>query len=478
MRYLNEEKATLATQKFLEIKHSRSKTPLYESLYQVTRDAIVRGDFQAGSKFPSKRSIAQKLGVSVITVANAFQKLKLEGYVDAQQRKGCFVKDIGTIAFSANTTLSADIEDDDTSAMDLQANRANVHEFPVSTWLKLMRRVITENPPDLFSIVPYGGLQELRTAIANYLLRTRGMQVSPSQIIVGAGTEYLYSRLIQLLGPHTTFVFENPGYQKLSHITDNYHVPWTYCNVDRSGILVSRLRQTGGNVVHVSPANTFPGGFSMSITRRRELLAWAYEKEDRYIIEDDYDSELRYEGNNLLPLFARDTNEKVIYLNTFSKTLMPSLRIGYIILPNSLMERYHETMSFYSCTVSGFEQRTLAKFIDEGHFERHIAKLRTHYRKQRKMVMNAIRSSNLAPMSRIIENNAGTHFMLALDTKLSGSEIKNAVAKNGIKLASLDDYCFDEHPMLDKVLVVNYASLSADEVEKAVNSLADALTKY
>lgn len=477
MLYINEEKATSAAQEFLEIKGSNTKTPLYENLYQIIRDGIVHGDYQAGRKFHSKRSIAKRLGISVITVENAFQKLKLEGYVDAQQRKGYFVKDIGTIPSDTDTSISTDVEEDDTSKMDLQANRANVHEFPVSTWLKLMRKVIAENPPDLFSIVPYGGLPELRTAIANYLLRARGMQVSPSQIIVGAGTEYLYSRLIQLLGSHTKFVFENPGYQKLSQIADNYRVPWTYCNVDKSGILVNRLRQTAGNVVHVSPANTFPGGFSMSIARRRELLAWAYEKEDRYIIEDDYDSELRYEGNNLLPLFARDTNEKVIYLNTFSKTLMPSLRISYIILPNSLLERYHETMSFYSCTVSGFEQRALAKFIDEGYFERHIAKLRTYYQQQRKVVMDAIRSSNLAPISHIIENNAGTHFMLCLDTKLSGAEIKNAVAKNGIKLALLDDYCFDKHPLMEKVLVVNYASLSAGEVGKAVNKLADALTK-
>lgn len=457
----------------------RGNTPRYLFLYRQIRDDILNGRIRPGEKLPSKRRLAKALSVGVLTVENAYRQLLLEGYIESKQRSGYFANNVGRVLETDKTELDSAAKELETEGetfnTDLQANRTVSREFPVATWFKLLRKVIAENPPDLFDTVPYNGLIELRKAIAAYLLRARGMHVSPSQIIIGAGTEYLYSRLIQLLDPSATFVFENPGYQKLSRIADNYHVPWTYCNVDKSGMMVNRLRKTNGTVVHVSPANNFPGGFTMSVARRKELLHWANEDDSRYIIEDDYDSELRFEGNPLLPLFANDTHEKVIYLNTFSKTLMPSLRISYMILPKHLMKRYQETMSFYSCTVSGFEQRALAKFLDEGYFERHIAHLRNHYRKQREAVMSAIRNSDLASISRIIENNAGTHFLLILETSYTAREIKQAVAQHGINLALLNDYCFKDYPVAKKTLVVNYASLSADEVEETVNKLAAAL---
>ena len=210
----------------------------------------------------------------------------------------------------------------------------------------------------------------------------------------------------------------------------------------------------------------------MPVARRRELLRWAYEKPERFIIEDDYDSELRYTGNIMLPLFASDTHERVIYLNTFSKTLMPSLRISYMILPDPLLQRYRETMSFYSCTVSGFEQRTLAKFIDEGYLERHIVRLRNYYRKQREAVMQAIRGSRLNEKCRIIENNAGTHFLLYVETKMMPSEIKRAAQRNDLELALLSDYSFKSYPIAEKIVVVNYASLSDDNVAETVEKIA------
>ena len=480
----------------------RGNTPRYLFLYRNIRDDILQGRLQTNEKLPSKRTLAKTFGVGITTIEHCLEQLCFEGYLEARQRSGYFVKDIGRalqgsyrggISNESNNkynrvrdapTMGGDYDEslfdleqaDVQITADLEANRSVVHEFPVFAWLKMVRRVVTENPPDLFATVPYNGLLELREAIARYLQRARGMYVSPVQIIIGAGTEYLYSRLLQLLGDDAKFVFENPSYKKLARIADNFHVSWTYCNVDKSGMMVSQLRKTDGTVVHVSPANNFPGGFTMSVPRRKELLRWVNERENRYIIEDDYDSELRFEGNPLLPLFANDVHEKVIYLNTFSKTLMPSLRISYMILPKHLIQRYQDTMSFYSCTVSGFEQRTLAKFINEGYFERHIAHLRTHYRKQREAVMKAIRASSLADKSRIIENNAGTHFLLGLDTSYTAREIKQVVAQHGIKLALLNDYCFKDYPIARKTLVVNYASLSADEIEETVNKLAAALT--
>lgn len=211
----------------------------------------------------------------------------------------------------------------------------------------------------------------------------------------------------------------------------------------------------------------------MDLSRRKELLRWVNQKNDRLIIEDDYDSELRYEGNNLLPLFACSTNEKVIYLNSFSKTLMPSLRISYMILPKDLMQRYKETMSFYSCTVSGFEQRALAKFIEEGYFERHLTRLRNFYHKQRELVLAAFRSSDLHEKIHILENNAGTHFLMYVDSPLSGNTLKQKAHSLGIKLALLSDYCFEEHSIAQNIIVINYANLLPETIEQTVEAFTN-----
>lgn len=468
----------------------RGNVPIYEFLYRCIRNDILRGTLKAGEKLPSKRTLSKTLGVSMVTVENAFHQLVLEGYVESRPRSGYYVQEIGDYPFvlkntshfspalsssTSPTKLQVIKHDEDEPDATLKANRTGLHEFPLSIWMRLLRKAIAENPPDLYNTVPYNGLPQLRLAIANYLLRARGMNVSPSQIIIGAGTEYLYGRILQLLSPNAIFAFENPGYQKLAHIADNYNVSWTYCNVDRFGMNIARLRSSNANVVHVSPANNFPTGVTMPVGRRRELLEWAHERPNRYIIEDDYDSELRYEGNITLPLFANDSHEKIIYLNTFSKTLMPSLRISYMILPKPLLARYKETMSFYSCTVSGLEQRALAKFIDEGYFERHIVRLRNHYKRQREAVMKAIRASALGPRSHLIENNAGTHFLLHLDTKMTATQIKRAAVNEGIEIALLSDYCFEPNPVADKIIVVNYASLAPEDIDDTVSRLVRAL---
>ncbi len=454
---------------------TRGNRPIYEFLYEQIRNDILKGKIKTGEQLPSKRALAQQLNISVATIEKTYHELSLEGYIAPRQRRGFFVEPLAkTTPFHANSGqinwFDSDDMEEDEPPLDLQTNHAGASLFPTSTWLKLLRKVISENPPDLFATVPYKGLLELRQALAHYLQRSRGMVVSPSQIIIGAGTEYLYSRIVQLLSSDTQFVFENPGYKKLAQIADNLSIQWSYCNVDRKGLKVNQLPSASHIAVHVSPANNFPGGFSMDLSRRKELLRWVNQKNDRLIIEDDYDSELRYEGNNLLPLFACSTNEKVIYLNSFSKTLMPSLRISYMILPKDLMQRYKETMSFYSCTVSGFEQRALAKFIEEGYFERHFTRLRNFYHKQRELVLAAFRSSELHEKIHILENNAGTHFLMYVDSPLSGNTLKQKAHSLGIKLALLSDYCFEEHSIAQNIIVINYANLLPETIEQTVEA--------
>ena len=370
--------------------------------------------------------------------------------------------------------------------VDLKANRTSVSLFPATVWGRYMREALSLPSDNLLRSIPFNGLPELRRAIASYLRRTRGMDVSPDCIIIGAGSEYLYGRLLQMLGPTTTFAMENPGYRKFAAISKAFGNPWRPVPIDESGLLVDELEESGADVVHVSPANHFPTGIVMPIKRRLELFEWANRARKRYIIEDDYDSEFRYSGCLIMPLFADDASDKVIYLNAFSKTMVPSLRISYMVLPPKLLARYVDTMSFYSCTVSSFEQYALARFIDEGHLERHINRTRNFYRRQREAVLREIAQSPLAEISHVEERNAGTHFLLYVRTSLTHDQVRQRGAEQGLNISLFNDYLlrdgdglserttkrFEQYSNGETALVLNYAGIEPDRLSETVRRLA------
>lgn len=370
--------------------------------------------------------------------------------------------------------------------VDLKANRTSVSLFPATVWGRYMREALSLPSDNLLRSIPFNGLPELRRAIASYLRRTRGMDVSPDCIIIGAGSEYLYGRLLQMLGPTTTFAMENPGYRKFAAISKAFGNPWRPVPIDESGLLVDELEESGADVVHVSPANHFPTGIVMPIKRRLELFEWANRARKRYIIEDDYDSEFRYSGRLIMPLFADDASDKVIYLNAFSKTMVPSLRISYMVLPPKLLARYVDTMSFYSCTVSSFEQYALARFIDEGHLERHINRTRNFYRRQREAVLREIAQSPLAKISHVEERNAGTHFLLYVRTSLTHDQVRQRGAEQGLNISLFSDYLlrdsdglserttkrFEQYSNGETALVLNYAGIEPERLSETVRRLA------
>lgn len=370
--------------------------------------------------------------------------------------------------------------------VDLKANRTSVSLFPATVWGRYMREALSLPSDNLLRSIPFNGLPELRRAIASYLRRTRGMDVSPDCIIIGAGSEYLYGRLLQMLGPTTTFAMENPGYRKFAAISKAFGNPWRPVPIDESGLLVDELEESGADVVHVSPANHFPTGIVMPIKRRLELFEWANRARKRYIIEDDYDSEFRYSGRLIMPLFADDASDKVIYLNAFSKTMVPSLRISYMVLPPKLLARYVDTMSFYSCTVSSFEQYALARFIDEGHLERHINCTRNFYRRQREAVLREIAQSPLADISHVEERNAGTHFLLYVRTSLTHDQVRQRGAEQGLNISLFNDYLlrdgdglserttkrFEQYSNGETALVLNYAGIEPERLSETVRRLA------
>lgn len=370
--------------------------------------------------------------------------------------------------------------------VDLKANRTSVSLFPATVWGRYMREALSLPSDNLLRSIPFNGLPELRHAIASYLRRTRGMDVSPDCIIIGAGSEYLYGRLLQMLGPTTTFAMENPGYRKFAAISKAFGNPWRPVPIDESGLLVDELEESGADVVHVSPANHFPTGIVMPIKRRLELFEWANRARKRYIIEDDYDSEFRYSGRLIMPLFADDASDKVIYLNAFSKTMVPSLRISYMVLPPKLLACYVDTMSFYSCTVSSFEQYALARFIEEGHLERHINRTRNFYRRQREAVLREIAQSPLAEISHVEEHNAGTHFLLYVRTRLTHDQVRQRGAEQGLNISLFNDYLlrdgdglserttkrFEQYSNGETALVLNYAGIEPERLPETVRRLA------
>lgn len=253
----------------------RGTLPLYDYLYQCIRQDIIDGKLTSGEKLPSKRSLAQHLNVGLITVANAYAQLAVEGYITSIEKKGYFVENISNYRSKKSVSMCHLPEQPEQEyAADFKANRISLKNFPLATWNKLMRETLSLHNENLLKTVPYNGLYELRKAIADYLLNNRAMEVNPAQIIIGAGTEYLYSRLMQLFGRACTFAIEDPGYKKFASISASFGNPWKYIPIDESGLLVSKLEESGADVVHLSPANHFPTGIVMPVKRRLELFEW------------------------------------------------------------------------------------------------------------------------------------------------------------------------------------------------------------
>ena len=307
---------------------------------------------------------------------------------------------------------------------DFVSNQTNPENFPFSIWAKLLREVMSSKSFDLMKNPPTGGIIDLRKAIAKHLKDFRGMEVSYQQIIIGAGTEYLYSLLIQLLGRDLCYAIEDPGYQKLANIYRSNDCTCVHIPMDNSGIKLNDLEESGASIAHISPNHHYPTGLVTPISRRYELLGWASKSDDRYIIEDDYDCEFRLLGKPIPSLESIDVSGKVIYINTFTKSLASTIRIAYMVLPTHLQDRFYANLNFYACTVSNFEQYTLARFIEEGYFEKHINRMRNHYRNLRDLLMNEINQSKLRPYITIHEADAGLHFLLTLTTSLTDEDLE------------------------------------------------------
>ena len=424
----------------------KGKEPLYEYLYKCIREDILSGKLKSKEKLPSKREMAKNHNISVITVENAYAQLIVEGYIYTEEKKGYFVSEISEQYIdykkrNENSQKKNNIESKKKEKkkqwfVDFSSNHMVYDNFPFATWSKIMRQTLLDQENTFLTSPAATGVEELRNAIADYLLHFRGLQAKADNIIVGAGTEYLYSIIVQLLGKDSTIALEDPGYKKISKVYESNGVRCLHLPMDKSGIRTEQLVNTNAKAVHISPSHQFPTGRVMPVSRRHNLLGWAVNN-NGYIIEDDYDSEFRYRGKPIPSLQSSDDRGKVIYIGTFSKAIAPAIRVSYMVLPETLLEVYRRDCSFYSCTVSRIDQRILNEFIRDGYFERHLNKMRMRYRAKHDQLLEGLEP--FQKKFRISGEDAGLHLLLTAKGNVTEKELLDAAAAENVKVYGMSE---------------------------------------
>lgn len=446
-----------------------SATPLYEQLYEAIKQAIISTNIPLGSKLPSKRKLAQFLSISQTTVELAYGQLLAEGYISAKPRVGFFVEDLESIPL-VETPPTAPLATPPPVKWQYSFHPGKVdsEHFPFTTWRKYAKDIFDEASKALLSLGDPQGELALRTEIAHYLYQSRGITCNPAQIVIGSGTEQLLPIMMRLLGDDAKFAVEDPGYSAIPRIHMQQVIP---VQIDEDGLLVEELAKTDANVVYITPSHQFPTGAVLSVKRRAKLLNWANERQDRYIIEDDYDSEFRYIGKPISALYGLDQNNKVIYISTFTKSLMPSLRVAYIVLPPQLVKPYRDIFNYYSCTVPRFDQHILANFMHDGHFARHLNRMRTIYRKKHDILIDAL--SKYASHVTVFGEHAGMHVLIRVQHELDEQQLKALASKQLLQIFALSDYTFTGEQQHLPTLLLGFGDLEEHSIADAVDTLMD-----
>lgn len=356
-----------------------NSSPAYLQLYRQLREDIIQNVYPFGSKLPSKRLLAEETSASIITIEHSYALLCEEGYAESRERSGYYVSFRPGDGFAAAADTKSLSHRSDIHIPSLSSNPA-VHNFSYPLLARTMRRVLGDYGDAILEKSPNEGCSALREEIRKYLLRSRGIVADTSQIIIGSGSEYLYGLISSLLGRERIYAIESPSYHKIQQVYEACDVTVEMLPLSADGIESRALQNTRADVLHITPYRSFPSGVTASASKRHEYLRWA-DKDGRYIIEDDYESEFSVSRKAEETLFAHTKKENVIYMNTFSNTISPALRAAYMVLPAHLVSSFEEKLGFYSCTVPTFEQYVLSQLLSSGDFERHINRVRRAKRK-------------------------------------------------------------------------------------------------
>ena len=463
----------------------RGGASLYEYVYQQIRDDIVAGRIAAGEHLPSKRAFASHLGISVITIENAYNQLLAEGYICSKPRRGyyaCELPEAPVLALAAG-----DIDRDAAPAsFGVHDSCGQPEQFAALSpsaleaarlWQSALRATLTtEDEREIFSPAPAQGTARLRRAIAHHLRGTRGMGVNPDNIVIGAGAQLLDTMLVQLLGADKIYAVEDPGYLRLTRIYQAMGCKVRHIPLDGEGVNLGELLDAGADVLHLMPSHQYPTGLVTSIARRYALLSWAAEQPGRYLIEDDFDCEFRLAGKPIPALASIDAAQSVIYTNTFSKSLSSALRLAYMVLPDELMERFRRELGFYASSVSSVDQVALARLLESGDYERHVNRVRVRAREARDGLAAIVRKTFPAGEVSIEHADAGLYCTVVAECEAGESSFTRALMHSSIPFIDISDcfWCTDgaSVPENSTQILVQYDDLSP----KVLNTLELQLT--
>lgn len=455
---------------------NKNGKPLYIQLANYIKQEILSGRIKPKEKLPSKRNLSNYLGLSLNTIQSAYEQLCAEGYIESKPRKGLFVTTFDNdIIFNQRDFEKLESKSKQVQVnakIDFNSGKVDLEHFPYAIWRKLTIQSLYEDQGELFYNGNPQGELLLREQIAAYLFASRGVRCSAEQIIIGAGTQVLIGLLCMLIGKEHIYALENPGFHRTRMTLQDLGVHTVSIPLDEDGMNINQLKNTNANVVYVTPSHQFPYGMIMPISRRMDLLKWAEEK-NGYIIEDDYDGEYRYKGKPIPSLQGLDTKENVVYLGTFSKSLIPSIRISYMVLPSSLMKKYQEHFTIYKQTVSRLHQDTLYRFMKNGLWQSHLNKMRTLYRKKHSTLMLAVKNY-LGEKVNIIGEKSGLHIVLEVKNSMEEDELINTAMNVGVKVYPLSIYYNGTIGSLGCRILLGFGGVSETEINTGIRLLKEA----
>jgi GntR family transcriptional regulator / MocR family aminotransferase len=469
---------------FILIDKQRDANYIYQQIYGAIKENILKGKLKANEKLPSKRSLAEQLNVSINSVSCGYEQLLAEGYIYTIERKGYFVENITEFIEQEKyfkQKLPDDLKEESSNWdgwLSLSHMASEISLFPFKEWMKCQEAAIKSHKRELSEITYSQGPYVVRETICRMIALTRGVNCEPEQIVIGAGTQLLVGQLMELQSKDSVVAVENPGYARFYELLQKMNFAVHPVSLDDQGINMAEIESENANIVFVPPSHQFPTGKIMPISRRIELLNWAVQNENRYIVEDDYDSEFKYETDNIPSLQSLDRNHRVIYMGTFSKTVLPGLRISYMVLPPDLLRNYREHYANsmqYSNTLMLF---TLHYFIESGEYARHVKRMNHQYETRRKLLITELQHRFQEDI-QIEDVSAGLHFLAHFKTKKSYQEIEERAAQLKLEIYSMRRFMLKKNACLEKrlSLLLGFANLKEENIAAAVERLYSAILK-
>lgn len=454
-----------------------SKVPLYEQVYHAIKEKIRSGRLVCGEQLPSSRALSAQLSVSRSTVNSAYEQLLSEGYLVSMEKRGYFVADIGSMLPAAPVPQkgapSVPPVPAGTGSDSFSPFAIDMELFPHTLWKRFMNDAMQHLNSQTLSLGDPNGELSFRSAIADYLSQSRGVICTPEQIFVGAGTDYLLLLLCGLLKRNAEIAMENPTYLRAYHVFCGQGFGVIPIPVTSHGMDLAALEASNAQIAYITPSHQYPLGVVMPVSSRSRLLSWAAKAEDRYIIEDDHDSEFRYKGLPIPSLQGMDEHGRVIYLGTFSRTIAPAIRISYMVLPPELMQRFRSEFSYFSSTVSRVDQEILSRFLREGHFERHLNKMRKLYHQRHDAMLHALRC--FGDTITISGENAGLHLVVTFHGYGTEEEIQRRAQSVGLHLYSLKRHELLSYVPAEPSFLFGFAGLAEEKTKQQVALLFHAL---